>query len=384
MRASCSRGQDARTTNIKLFNLFLHDFLGQRGRQLTTDNPVLTTNKSLVTKTWLIYALGGGWGHLTRALSLGRIAATKKKVKIITNSPYALEIQDEGCLVHRIPQNLGFSETCLRVREILCHTHYDRLIVDTFPRGLGGELADILPELHHIPRILIHRDINPRYVAAKNLRSFVSENFDQVIVPGEGKDLPLCDLPIVQHTAPWLIRNAWELLDRNTTRSHILKVDKTAKTILICAAGQPSELSLFGQLALKLHENFPDCAVRILAPTCPVECPETLWVAHHPGIECLAAADIVVGSAGYNTVYECAALGVPLVAIACQRLYDRQRKRAGKSYSVWNIEDVMSDDKLLPIYASVRIHLNQIEAMTKPAAPSYINGAIEAFHYILS
>ncbi|MBN3925700.1 MAG: hypothetical protein HWQ37_21825 [Nostoc sp. NMS4] len=27
MRASCSRGQDARTTNIKSFNLFLHDSL---------------------------------------------------------------------------------------------------------------------------------------------------------------------------------------------------------------------------------------------------------------------------------------------------------------------------------------------------------------------
>nr|WP_268896632.1 glycosyltransferase [Hassalia byssoidea] len=30
----------------------------------------------------------------------------------------------------------------------------------------------------------------------------------------------------------------------------------------------------------------------------------------------IAVADVVVGGAGYNTVYECAALGVPLVAIA--------------------------------------------------------------------
>lgn len=59
---------------------------------------------------------------------------------------------------------------------------------------MGGELADILPQLQHIPGILIHRDINPRYITAKNLRSFVAENFDAVIVPGEGKDLPFCDL----------------------------------------------------------------------------------------------------------------------------------------------------------------------------------------------
>ncbi|MBW4572535.1 MAG: hypothetical protein KME31_32500 [Tolypothrix carrinoi HA7290-LM1] len=40
----------------------------------------------------------------------------------------------------------------------------------------------------------------------------------------------------------------------------------------------------------------------------------------------MAVADVVVGGAGYNTVYECAALGVPLVAIALKRLYDRQDK----------------------------------------------------------
>lgn len=78
-------------------------------------------------------------------------------------------------------------------------------------------MADILPKLPHIPRILIHRDINPRYVAAKNLREFVVENFDAIIVPAEGEDLPLCDLPNVYHTAPWLIRNAWELPERNWT-----------------------------------------------------------------------------------------------------------------------------------------------------------------------
>ncbi|MBW4560734.1 MAG: UDP-N-acetylglucosamine--LPS N-acetylglucosamine transferase [Mojavia pulchra JT2-VF2] len=335
-----------------------------------------------MSKTWLIYALGGGWGHLNRALSLGRIAATQRKVKIITNSPYAQHIDDEGCLVQRIPHNAGFSEACLRVRELLSCTCYDRLIIDTFPRGLGGELADVLPNLHHIPRILIHRDINPRYVAAKKLESFVIENFDKVIVPGEGKDLPFCALPNVQHTAPWLIRNSWELPDRITTRSHILKVDKSIKTILVCASGQTSELALFGQLALQLHQNFPECAVRILAATCPTECPEGLCVSHHPGIECVAAADVVIGGAGYNTVYECAAVGVPLVALALERLYDRQKKRACKVEWVGDIEDAISDNQLLRIYTTVKTLLEQVEPETKLSVPSYINGAIEAVHQI--
>ncbi|MDZ8054897.1 MAG: UDP-N-acetylglucosamine--LPS N-acetylglucosamine transferase [Aulosira sp. ZfuVER01] len=331
-----------------------------------------------MTKTWLIYALGGGWGHLNRALSLGRLAANQRKVKIITNSPYAHQIDNEGCFIYVIPENAGFSETCLQVREILCNTSYNRLIIDTFPRGLGGELADILPNLRHIPQILIHRDIKPRYIATKKLRSFVIDNFDKVIVPGEGEDLPFCDLPMVQHTAPWLIRNYWELPDRITMRSRILRVDQFVKTILVCVAGKKSELPLFGQLALHLQQKFPDCAVRILAATCPRECPETLWVSHHPGIECIAAADVVVGGAGYNTVYECAAVGVPLVALALDRLYDRQERRAYKSYGVQNIADVLFDDQLLCIDQTVSLLLEQAEPGKNSSVPSYINGAVQA------
>ncbi|WP_413200086.1 glycosyltransferase [Nostoc piscinale] len=328
-----------------------------------------------MTNTWLIYALGGGWGHLNRALALGRIAAKNRKVTIITNSPYALKINHENCIVKYISEQTGFSVTCQQVREIILNTQCDRLIIDTFPRGLGGELADILPQLQAIPRILIHRDINPDYVNAKNLRSFVAQNYDTVIVSGEGQDLPLADLPNVQHTAPWLIRNCEELPDRMSVRSHIFKVNPDIKTILVCAAGNASELSFFAQLTLRLQQNFPQYAVRILAANCPADIPETLWISHHPGIECLAAADIVVGGAGYNTVYECVAVGVPLVAFAFQRLYDRQAKRANQVYRVRSLRETI---------ATVRTLLNKLEMTNNFSKPSYINGAVQAAHHIQS
>jgi predicted glycosyltransferase len=302
-------------------------------------------------------------------LALGRIAAVQNKVRIITNSPYAQHISHEGCIICWIPDHHDFSATCQAVREIILNSKCDRLIIDTFPRGLGGELADILPQMQSVPRILIHRDIHPDYVTAKNLRSFVAENYDTVIVPGEGKDLPLADLPNVHHTAPWLIRNAGELPDRMTVRSHILKVDPDIQTILVCAAGNASELSLFAQLTLRLHQNFPECAVRILAANCPTDCPEALWINHHPGMECLAAANIVVGGAGYNTVYECAALDVPLVAFAFKRLYDRQGKRANQAYRVQNIQQAI---------ATVKTLLDKEKPKNNSSVPTYINGAIQA------
>lgn len=321
---------------------------------------------------WLIYALGGGWGHLNRALSLGRIAAKHKNITIITNSPYANRVNSEGCKIQIVPHDIGFTQTCQQVKNIL-NNNYNCLIVDTFPRGLGGELADILPKLQHIPRILIHRDINPHYVTAKNLREFATKNFDAIIVPGEGEDLPLCDLPNVYHTAPWLIRNPWELPKQNWTRSHLLKSEKYAKIILVCATGKTSEIPIFTELALRIEQTFPDCVVRILAATCPSNTVKHLWVSHHPGIECIAAADIVVGGAGYNIVCECMNLSVPLIAIAFPRLYDRQAKRAVKTYQVQNTQSAIS---------TIRMLLEQLKSNQVRPAPSYLNGAIQAFDII--
>ena len=52
---------------------------------------------------------------------------------------------------------------------------------------------------------------------------------------------------------------------------------------------------------------------------------------------------MVVGGGGYNTVYECAALGVPLVAFALPRRYDRQARRIERyGYLVEHIEGAIA------------------------------------------
>ncbi|MBW4573833.1 MAG: hypothetical protein KME08_00955 [Aphanothece sp. CMT-3BRIN-NPC111] len=347
-------------------------------------------------ETWLIYALGGGWGHLTRALSLGRIAARRYQVKILSNSPYAAFIQHKlpelGCQLQIIAPDAGLNRTCEQVREVLLNSECDRLIVDTFPRGLGGELADILPQLKHIPRILIHRDLKPEYVQKFGLRSFVAQNYDAVIVPGEGEDLPLADLPIVQHTRPWLIRNADELPDRTQARKllHLNAkvssqqpehqiIDPSQKTILVCATGKLSELPHFGILTSQLAASFSDVTVRCLSPIYPTGCPPALWVSHWPAIECFPAADVVVGGGGYNTVYECAVLGVPLVALVWKRLYDRQLRRVDKVTS-W-VQNMQVTMRTSPIEA-VQSFLNQQQQNIDQHLVSYTNGAVEAVRLI--
>jgi hypothetical protein len=282
--------------------------------------------------------------------------------------------------------------TCNRIREILLDSNFDCLIVDTFPRGLGGELADILPQLSHLSKILIHRDLCLEYVLAKDLRSFVVRHFDAVIVPGEGKDVPLADLPIVRHASPWLIRNAEELdidrarqlLEREGERKRIndstFNTPRSKKTILVYTSGKPSELRLFGAIARSLVTAFPECSVRCLAPVLPPQCPPGVWVSHSPGIECLPAADIVVGGGGYNTVSECRALGVPLIAFAFKRLYDRQIQRvSAASYAIEIVDGKNVVDYISATIAAVR---SLLDRTPKSTIPHYENGAVEAVQAI--
>lgn len=279
--------------------------------------------------TWLIYALGGGWGHLNRAIALGRQAATHHQVRILTNSPYAHWIETQLPQIDFSPsvlQNLSLqilpiasvAETRHQVQAIVQAQNYDCLIVDTFPRGLGGELVDCFPLLSSIPKVLIHRDIDPAYVQAKQVGKFVAHYYDTVVIPGEGDDVPFTYFPQTVHTLPWLMLNAQELPSVSPTEQ---------STIIIVAAGNQEEMAFWGQLMVRLLTTFPEVACRCLAYTCPPQCPPHLWVQEWPGMPVLNQADVVIGGAGYNTVFECQALGKPLISFAWPRQYDRQQHR---------------------------------------------------------
>lgn len=280
--------------------------------------------------TWLVYALGGGWGHLNRAIALGRQAATQHHVRILTNSPYAPWVETQlhqiafsqsvlPNLSLQILPTASFTETRHQVQRIIQNKNYDcLLIVDTFPRGLGGELVDCLPSLSSIPTILIHRDIDPAYVQAKQVGQFVEAYYDTILIPGEGDDVPFADFPQAVHTEPWVILNAPEL-------PPVLPTEKP--TLVVVAAGNLEEMAFWGQLMVQLQATFSETNCRCLAYTCPPGCPPHLWIQQWPGLPVLHQADVVIGGAGYNTVFECCAIGKPLIALAWPRQYDRQWHR---------------------------------------------------------
>ena len=331
---------------------------------------------------WLVYGLGGGWGHINRCLSLGRIAARDRDIQILTNSPYLSYLSENNCQIITIQSECShhLDRTRHEIQQIILKQDYNLLVVDTFPRGLGGELAEILPLLKNIPKVLIHRYLNPNYVRAKNLPQFVNNIFDRIIIPGESFSLPLTNFHQVFHTNYWLIRNADELPSLEKAYQ-LLKLDLVSnkeKLLLILASGHLQELSLYGQLARSILESFPDLKIRCLSPIKPPECPSELWSFHHPAFECLQTADIVIGSGGYNTVYECQSLGIPLVAFAFPRLYDRQlfrlqqeqQKQKNPIFIVRSIEEAIASIKQLLCFPLSK------------APPTFHNGAVNAVNLI--
>ena len=143
--------------------------------------------------------------------------------------------------------------------------------------------------------------------------------------------------------------------------------------IVICAAGNASELDFFGTLTQQVAHQIPSAQVRCLAFDCPPSCSSEQWIRHWPGMDLLQLADVVIGGGGYNTVYECAALSVPLVAFSFPRRYDRQHLRIGHyGYGVNTVEEAIAITKTL---------LEKARSSKKPH-PTYLNGVCQAVRYL--
>lgn len=303
---------------------------------------------------WLIYALGGGLGHVTRATGLIR-AASKAGVTctLVVNSPLlnfvplAAELGAETTLVELDPQ-LDGPAVGRRVQELLQDIRPTRFIVDTFPRGLGGELAEFLSETR-CPNVLIHRDLNPQYIAAYRLNEFVSEHFDLMLVPGEPATLQSA-APAIE-TTRWLIRDADELLSPSQAREALIvgpSIPDAATAddrpmVLVMATGQPSEIQEMHELAGHLIATVGDEVVLRIESLIEPQSPDLrpYWQRAWPLLPLLPGIDLLIGAGGYNTIAEARAVGVPLIGYARQRLYDRQALRLSKDECITNIEDIV-------------------------------------------
>lgn len=111
----------------------------------------------------LYYALGGGYGHITRAISVIHTLGIKEEVLLLTSLENSLDdtpfkilppnIIPIDCPQYDYSQKLKLNAF---IRGIIDHHDVSQAYIDTFPMGIFGELTQLHKQvpLTHIARVL--------------------------------------------------------------------------------------------------------------------------------------------------------------------------------------------------------------------------------------
>ncbi|MEZ4371119.1 MAG: hypothetical protein R3B07_09850 [Polyangiaceae bacterium] len=238
---------------------------------------------------WLIYALGGGLGHAVRAACIAReLSGCGVRARVLCAEHAASAARRLFPDVSGLTREEHPTPRALADRLALELASCDLLLLDTFPRGVLGELDSVAPA---VPRILLTRLVREPHPAL-NTRSGWAELGLQGVVD-------------IEPNLEWLRGPAVRCgpVARRLTQVHL-----SPKPVV--------------QVAL------PDEAAR----------KRVVELLERAGISCVVAeggelaegfcAPIVIGRAGYNLTYELVAAGIWHVALPAARPIDDQARRA--------------------------------------------------------
>ena len=262
---------------------------------------------------WLIYALGGGMGHVVRASAIAR-AARRRGIEctVLVNSPFARRWRLASAMpwLTHLPRPTTRELVLARLHQEL--TRHDALIVDAFPRGLAGELPAVVHQCSK-PTVLISRVAQSAYQAQHRVREAIAD-YDLVIEAGENSGVAAA-----VKVSPIVFCDAAELLPRAFARAQFgLHPADDRPLVVLPQVGNAREAHQQRLLARALHQHVGTAiAVRLADP---------LHV-RAPLLRLLHGVDAVVGAGGYHTTWECRQAGVPLFARAQRRRLDVQAQR---------------------------------------------------------
>jgi hypothetical protein len=282
------------------------------------------------------YALGGGLGHGVRTLALARqlARALGGRHLLLFNTPFApclvrAAAAETGLSCQALPPFASPGEALEAVRRALATFDPDLFLADTFPRGLGGELAQALPEWGKGFRVLISRSLPRGYVEGYDLVAFARRQYHLILAPGEPS--PLEGGAEVQRTKAFLVRD-FEELPTPARAASLLGTTPDRPVVLLAGSGTATECRETENLAEVLQADWPGhfpplrLALPPGRPTRPGRFSGTL-ITHFPLLECFPAVRLLVGGGGYNLVQEARALGLPGMFRPRPRKYDDQKSR---------------------------------------------------------
>ena len=295
------------------------------------------------TYSLLHYALGGGLGHIVRQLaianSIQKQTAGKSKSTIVTTSEFAPLVaqlvthQDHDHIQFELlPPNCSPTESEHLLSKLI-NSKPICLIVDVFPRGLGGELVNCFVQQPNLTRVLVARNLPSGYLHQFQVESFVRNNYQRVfrIEP----EAPFENLPQSQLTCPVIFQAA-------TTSPTPATTQDGERRVLVIGSGTHAECQELRRLADDLNSiarsNIADdtsqpCKFYFHGPTLAGN-GRFYW----PPASQLAGFDLIIGNAGYNLFWETRLTRVPAILFARPRKYDNQRIRSEFNWPMPAIE----------------------------------------------
>jgi predicted glycosyltransferase len=290
------------------------------------------------------YAVNGlGLGHLTRMTAvLVRMrwlldACNRRHAMVVLTSSEADALAwHHGLAAIKVPSKsaaaagrLPYAQYRAVARQVvwtaLMANRPDLLLVDTFPDGAFGELPPAIDTIPH--RVLIARRVQD-HVASSAPYKAARSMFHTVLEPSEGEP-PSADAigigPIHLHDTSSLLPTAVVRAELGIPEHH---------RVLYWSVGGGGDTSI--DEAMHGARQMVECQrdITIILAAGPLYRGRSIG---HPNIrlergvgamQLLAAAHLAVTAAGYNTVHECCALGIPMVLVPRARGADDQLARA--------------------------------------------------------
>jgi hypothetical protein len=271
----------------------------------------------------LYYAMGGGLGHLTRARAFLHTLGLEGASTLFTSSRLASDQRMTGDLpVVHVPADLDGDREGLRtfLERTISDLGASRLVVDAFPAGILGELADWTPlsslALWHVARLLCWE----RYSADASPRL---PRFERTFVLEALHDDHRRALEAASVETRYL-----DLVDPPTNPPEPVE----APYALVVHSGPDDETNDLVACARELlRADGSDARLVVASPERPRDLPQDVsWRDAFPATALYAGAERIVAAAGFNVVRQTAPFRAKRFLVPYPRRFDDQFARAAR------------------------------------------------------
>lgn len=275
----------------------------------------------------VFYSFGSGLGHLTRTCSIVRKLRklASCRISVLTNSPFH-KLFDEMPVEFIDSTSLSTDLCKRRIWDYFGAMRPGTIVVDSFPRGIAGELPPIL-SARNIRKILVRRILKEDYIEKFQIEDFIASHYDAVI---HAEPIPDSRSPGME-CCPILIRDYEELRGEEASK-RLLNADIHDKVIIASTTGDDQLVEGFHRAVTRAFERIEarGFCLRLVSPLSRAM-HSNCHIRYFPLLELLPGADILLGPCGYNLYHESMALSIPSIFLPGDRLYDDQGMRAGSS-----------------------------------------------------